>query len=525
MDDQERKILERLQREVTRRGFLRDTAAVAGSAVSLAAIGSSAFAGTPVVKKEEKGMERDTLCFLTIAQLSELLQRRAVSPVEVTQAYLERIQKLNPKLNSYLTITTERALQDAKTAETRIRKGGSMGPLDGVPLAHKDIFSTKGIKTTCASKILKDFVPDSDATVMERLQKAGAVLLGKLNMHEFATVSPSVHFGRVTNPWAADRGAGGSSSGSGAAVAAGLCAGSLGTDTAGSIRIPSAMNGTVGLKPTYGRVSLNGAFPLSQSLDHAGPITRSVKDAAILLQAVAGYDPRDALSSKAPVPDYTAKLTGDIRGLTLGVPESFFPEYTDPEVKKAFDAAVTLLSGLGARVEEVALPALDNVWVEIGMKISMPEAYVWHEPYLQKQAGDYGQYVRQYLDSGKAVTAKDYIKAQQARAQLRQDMLAAIAGVDVLLMPGQLIPTPLMTERSLTVNGKEVGLSLVIISTTGPFNITGQPALMMPCGFIASGLPFSLQIVGKPFDEATVLQVGYAYEAHTSWHERRPPVA
>ncbi len=341
-------------------------------------------------------------------------------------------------------------------------------------------------------------------------------------MNEFATISPSVYFGRVNNPWRLTHNPGGSSSGSGAAVAAGLCAGSLGTDTGGSIRIPAAFCGIVGLKATHGRISLQGVTPLSWSLDHVGPMTRTVKDAALMLQGIAGYDPDDLGSSETPVPDYTAKLHQDIKGLKLGVPRSFFPNYTDPEVKQAFAAAIKILAGLGARIEEVTLPPLENVWTQIALPILNAEANTWHEPYLQNQAEDYGPTVRKFLERGKNTSAIEYVKAQRAKARFRREVLAACAGVDALLTPGELIPPPLHEARSVAINGKEVSLMSALISATCPFNLTGQPALSIPCGFSTSGLPLALQIVGKPFDEATVLQVGYAYEAHTEWHNQRP---
>jgi aspartyl-tRNA(Asn)/glutamyl-tRNA(Gln) amidotransferase subunit A len=473
-------------------------------------------------KEEERIMNADDLCFLSIAQLSEQIQKREISPVEVTQTYLNRIHTLDAKLNSYLTVTAELALQEAQAAEAQIQKGNYFGPLHGVPLAHKDIIATKGIKTTCASKVLRDAVPDHDATTIERLRAAGSVLLGKLNMNEFATISPSEYFGRVNNPWNLAHNPGGSSSGSGAAVATGLCAGSLGTDTGGSIRIPAAFCGVVGLKATHGRISLHGVTPLAWSLDHVGPLTRTVKDAALMLQALAGYDALDVDASETPVSDYTARLTGEVKGLRLGVPTSFFPEYTDPEAKNAFAAAIKVFAALGARIEEVTLPSLENVWTQIAMPILNGEANAWHEPYLQKQAEDYGPNVRKFLERGKDALAVEYVRARRAKARFRRDMLAACAGLDVLLTPGALIPPPPHDARSVVINGKEVSLMAALISATCPFNLTGQPALTVPCGFSASGLPLALQIVGKPFDEATVLQVGHAYEAHTSWCERRP---
>ena len=468
-------------------------------------------------------MAANELCFQSISQLSERIKKREVSPVEVTQAYLNRIQEVDSKLNSYITVTADRALQEAKEAEAQISQNVHLGPLHGIPLAHKDIMATKGIKTTCGSKVLKDYVPDYDATVIERLRKAGAVLLGKLNMNEFATIVPSPFFGRVNNPWRLEHSPGGSSSGSGAAVVAGLCAGSLGTDTGGSIRIPAALCGIVGLKATHGRVSLFGVTPLAGSLDHIGPMARTVKDAVLMLQALAGYDPRDWMSSETAVSDYTAKLTGEIKGLRLGVPAHFFPEYTDPEVKNAFTAAVKVLEGLGAHIEEVKLPVLENAW-SVAQVIINGEANVWHEPYLQTQAEDYAPEVRKFLERGQPTLAMDYVKAQQTKAQLRQEMIAVFAHLDAVLTPGALIPAPPHEARSVMIAGREVRLLPALISATCPFNLTGQPALTVPCGLTASGLPLALQIIGKPFDEATVLQIGHAYEVHTSWHEKQPPM-
>jgi aspartyl-tRNA(Asn)/glutamyl-tRNA(Gln) amidotransferase subunit A len=470
-------------------------------------------------------MAANELCFLSIAQLAEQIRKGAVSPVEVTQVYLDRIQAVDAKLNSYITVTAELALQAARTAEEQIRRGSYIGPLHGVPLAHKDIIATKGIKTTCASKVLKDAVPEYDAAVIERLRTAGSLLLGKLNMNEFATITPSPYFGRVNNPWNLAHNPGGSSSGSGAAVAAGLCAGSLGTDTGGSIRIPAAFCGTVGLKATHGRISLYGVTPLSWSLDHVGPLTRTVKDAAIMLQALAGYDPRDLGSSNAPLANYVAKLTGEIKGLRLGMPTRFFLDYTDPEVKSAYAHAVKVLEELGACIIEVALPsAVEDAW-SIAQVIMNGEANVWHEPYLQTQAEDYAPQVRKFLERGKPTLATDYVKAQRAQARLRQEMQAVFSPIDALLTPGELIPPPLHDARAAVINGQEVSLMAALISATCPFNVTGQPALTVPCGCTTSGLPLALQIVGKSFDEATILQVGHAYETHTSWHQQRPPAA
>ncbi len=467
-------------------------------------------------------MATNELCFLSIAQLADQIKKRTVSPVEITQAYLDRIQTVDAKLNSYISVTAEQALQEAKLAEAQISHNAYLGPLHGVPLAHKDIIATKGTKTTCASKVLRDHVPDYDATVIERLRAAGSVLLGKLNMNEFATITPSPFFGRVNNPWNLAYNPGGSSSGSGAAVATGLCAGALGTDTGGSIRIPAAFCGIVGLKATHGRISLYGVTPLAWSLDHIGPMTKTVTDAALMLQALAGYDPHDLVSSDTPVPNYTAKLNSEIKGLRLGIPTRFFPQYTDPEVQDAFTLAVKVLESLGATIEEVTLPDLEDAW-SIAQVLINGEANVWHEPYLQTQAEDYAPQVRKFLERGTSTLATDYVRAQRTKAQLRLDMLAVFADLDALLTPGELIPPPPHEARSALIHGEEVSLMAALISATCPFNLTGQPALTVPCGFTASGLPLALQIVGKPFDEVTVLQIGQAYEKHTAWHEKQPP--
>ena len=469
-------------------------------------------------------MDTRDLCFQSISQLAELLAQGDVSPVELTQAYLDRIDQIDPQLHSFITVTAERALSEAKAAEAALRTQGPRSPLHGIPLAHKDIAATKGILTSCGSKVLRQYVPDHDATVIEHLNAAGAVLLGKLNMHEFATLVPSQHYGAVPNPWHLEHNPGGSSSGSGAAVAAGLCAGALGTDTGGSIRIPAAYCGIVGLKATHGRVSIHGVVPLAWSLDHIGPMTRTVRDAALMLQAIAGFDPRDQVSVDTPVADYTAQLTGDIRGLRLGVPTAFFPDATDPEVTQAFHAAVEVLAGLGAHIEEVTLPTMDTAW-DTAQIIINGEANAWHAPYMQTQADDYGPQVRKFLDRGASTLAADYAKALQTKWHFRQEMLAACASVDALLTPGALTPAPVLGARSITIKGREVKMLPAVVSATCPFNVTGQPALTLPCGMSTDGLPLALQIVGKPFDEVTVLRIGHAYETHTEWHTHRPPVS
>ena len=468
-------------------------------------------------------MSDDDLCYQPISELADLIARRELSPVDLTNAYLDRIERANASLNAFITVSAERAKREAQSAETEIMQHGPRSPLHGIPLAHKDIAVTKHIKTTCGSKVLENYVPDNDATVIERLHAAGALLLGKLNMHEFATLVPSPHFGPVQNPWQHGFNPGGSSSGSGAAVAAGLCAGALGTDTGGSIRIPAAYCGIVGLKATHGRISLHGVIPLAWSLDHIGPMTRTVKDTALMLQALAGYDPRDPGSQEIPVDDYITPLNGDIRGLRLGIPTHFFPDATDPEVRQAFAAAIDVLADLGASILDISTPDLASAWDTVQTIIN-GEANVWHEPYLRSRGDDYAPQVRKFLERGQPTLATDYLKAQQAKTQLRQDMLAACADVDALLTPGALtLPQPL-GARSVMIENQEIPLLRAIVSATSPFNLTGQPALTVPCGRSLSGLPIALQIVGKPFDETTVLRIGHAYETHTNWHTQFPEI-
>ncbi len=463
------------------------------------------------------------LCHQPISEQANLIARREISPVDITNAYLDRIESIDVSLNCFLTVTADRARQEAKIAEAEIARHGPRGALHGISLAHKDIAVTKGINTTCGSKVLANYIPDYDATVIERLHAAGASLLGKLNMHEFATLVPSPYFGPTQNPWQSGYNPGGSSSGSGAAVAAGLCAGALGTDTGGSIRIPAAYCGIVGLKATHGRISLHGVIPLAWSLDHIGPMTRTVKDAAIMLQALAGYDPRDPGSRDVQVDDYVTPLDGDIRGLRLGIPSHFFPDTIDPEVGQAVETAVEVLSGLGASVETVSLPDLEHAWNTVQTLIN-GEANVWHESYLKNQGEDYSPQVRTFLERGQPTLATDYIKAQQAKTQLRQEMLTACGNIDALLTPGALTPALPLGTRSVMIEDREVSLLRAIVSATSPFNLTGQPALTLPCGSSDAGLPLALQIIGKPFDEVTVLRVGHAYETHTAWHQQFPQI-
>jgi aspartyl-tRNA(Asn)/glutamyl-tRNA(Gln) amidotransferase subunit A len=468
-------------------------------------------------------MAADELTRLSIAEAGERLRRRTLSPVELTRAYLARIQAEDAAARCYITVLHDQALAAAATAEREITSGRYRGPLHGIPIALKDLVMTRGIRTTCGSRILKDWVPDTDATVAARLAEAGAILLGKLNMHEFAYGPTGVnpHYGTAANPWGRDRMPGGSSSGSGAGVAAGLCAGALGTDTGGSIRIPAALCGIVGLKQTYGLVSRAGVVPLAWSLDHIGPMTRTVTDAALMLQALAGYDPADPSTAALPVSDYRRELERDPRGLRIGVVRDVFFERLDPEVRAAVEAAAHALTGPGIRVEDVRLPRIRHAGPAT-FAIITAESMAYHEPYLKTRASEYGADVRARLLTGQFVLATQYLKAQRARQVLRADVDGVLRSVDALLMPTTPIPAPRTDEREATVDGVTDDVRAWLTRCTRPINLTGHPALSVPCGLTASGLPIGLQLVGRQFDEATLLRLGHAYEGVSPLRGRWP---
>ncbi len=468
-------------------------------------------------------MARDELTGLSIAEAGALLRRRALSPVELTQAYLDQIQEHDVDLRAYITVLEAGALATATAAEREIAGGRYRGPLHGIPVALKDLVMTRGIRTTCGSRILRDWVPDADATVAVRLSQAGAVLLGKLNMHEFAMGATAVnpHFGTPKNPWDRTRIPGGSSSGSGVAVAAGLAAGALGTDTGGSIRIPAALCGIVGLKPTYGRVSRAGVIPMAWSADHVGPMTRTVADAALVLQVLAGRDPADPSTVDLPVPDYSSAMQGDIRGIRLGLPKDFFFERLDAEVRAAVLAAARSLEGLGASIEEVPLPKISHAG-PASFAIIASEAAAYHEPYVRTRAAEYGADVRARLTAGRFVLATQYLKAQRARQVIRAEMDAALQQVDALLVPSTPMPAPLLDARELTIEGVTQEVRWWLTRLNRPMNLTGHPALSVPCGLTTGGLPIGVQLVGRHFEEATLLRIGHAYEEVSPAKGRRP---
>ena len=471
-------------------------------------------------------MDKKELPFLTASQLSNLIETKEVSPVEATEAYLDRIEEVDPKLNSYITITGEQAFESARQAEQEIAAGKHRGPLHGVPMAVKDQFNTAGVLTTGGSSILKDNVPSEDATVIAKLKEAGAVMLGKLNMSEFAMAEIYNHpYGTPRNPWDLERNPGTSSSGSGAATAAFLCSTSLGEDTGGSIRGPANFSGLVGLRPTHGRVSRYGVLGGSWSMDTVGPISRSVEDAAITIQAIAGYDAKDTYSWDVPVPDYRSALTGDIQGIKMGViQERMDSPNLDPEFRETVAKAISVIGELGASSEDVSIPLAPNAGA-LTMSILSVEWANLHRPLFEPNFDELDHNNKIRFLTGSIIPAQAYYKAQKIRAVLRQQILDALEKVDVLVLPTGPVTAP-PVESVPGIESKEHSLTGLAgrISFTGPFNLAGTPAISVPCGFSAAGMPMGLQIVGKPFDEETVLRVAHAYEQNTDWHNCRAPI-
>jgi len=459
-------------------------------------------------------MAAEELCWAGIGELGRRFRQRELSPVEYATDLLQRIERLDKTLHAYVTVTAERALADARAAEAALRRGEA-GPLAGIPIAYKDLYATRGILTTAGSALLADWVPDADSACVRRLQEAGMVMLGKVITHEFAfgIQFPGHRFPAARNPWNTDHIPGGSSSGSGAALAAGLTVGALGSDTGGSIRGPAAFCGIAGIKPTYGRVSRAGVVTLSWTLDHAGPMARTVEDCAYLLQALAGHDPADPASSREPVGDYLAGIGQGVKGLRIGVPRAYFSEGVSPEVGAAFEAALDTLRRLGAAVREVEIASIQAA--PAFMVIMLSEAYAYHERDLRERPDLYGEVMREKLLAGALFTSAEYVQAQRLRARLQADMAETLRTVDLLATPTALVPAPTFS----VVWDPDFPFAR---SNMPPFNMTGLPALALPCGFSSTGLPLSLQLAGRPFDEATVLRAGHAYEQATEWHRRRP---
>ena len=471
-------------------------------------------------------MEKSQLPFLSATELGNLIKSRQVSPVEAAEAYLERIPQVDGALNSYITVTADRAMADAHRAERQISSGNYRGPMHGIPVAVKDQFYTKGILTTGGSNILKDFVPGEDATVISKLNEAGAVLLGKLNMSEFAMGDAFHHpYGRPHNPWNLSRNPGTSSSGSGAATAAFLCATSLGEDTGGSIRGPASFCGLVGIRPSWGRVSRHGVLGASWSMDQVGPISRTVSDCAMTLGAIAGYDPKDGYTWDVPVPDYLAALDGGIQGLKVGViTERVQSDTVDPQVRDLVVQAISQLGELGASVEEIDIPLIAHS-AAISTAVTYADVSTAHREGIDQHLNDYDYNLQLRLLAGAILPAQAYQKAVRLRHMLRQQILEALEKMDVLVMPTSSIPASPIPEKA-GIASKQEFLEMLggRRSFTAPFNLASVPALSINCGFTSDNLPVGLQIAGRPFDESTVFRVAHTYEQATGWHTRRPPV-
>jgi aspartyl-tRNA(Asn)/glutamyl-tRNA(Gln) amidotransferase subunit A len=460
--------------------------------------------------------DKSQLFLLDLAEAGRLVQKKEVSPVELTQACLARIERLDPKLNSFITVMADSALEEGRRAEAEIARGEWKGPLHGIPVAVKDLAETAGVRTTAASKVLERHVPSEDAEVVRRLRSAGAVLLGKLNLHEFAYGGSGVigHFGPARNPWNTAHITGGSSSGCAAAVAAGLCYGAIGTDTAGSIRLPAAYCGIVGLKPSYGLVSTRGIVPLSWSLDHVGPMARTVTDAALLLQAIAHYDHLDFYCQKFPPVYYPSAIEEDCSALRLGTPRSFWAEL-DPEIEQAVDAAVALLSRLTAGLKEIDLSH------EADRTVVRCEPYVYHQRHLPAHENDYHPETLRRIRSGADVSVADYIHRYRELLHQRREVLHIFEQVDLVITPAVPVMPPAFAELEASPNDLRAK-ELVMLRNTRPFNVFGLPSISVPCGFSRKGLPIGMQISGAPGSEGVVMALARLYEKQADWRKRPP---
>jgi aspartyl-tRNA(Asn)/glutamyl-tRNA(Gln) amidotransferase subunit A len=447
----------------------------------------------------------------SLARLSRALRTREVSPVEMTEALLGRIGA--DETNAFITVTAERAMEDAARAEAEIGAGDYRGPLHGVPVGIKDLVYTKGVRTTMASAFFEDHVPEDDAAIARRLREAGTVLLGKTNTHEFAygPTGDRSFFGPTRNPHDPARISGGSSGGSGAAVATGLCYGAIGSDTGGSIRIPAALCGVVGMKPTFGRVGKSGVFPLAWTLDHVGPMTRTVEDNALLLSALVGHDPQDPYSADRPAEDFARDLERGLRGSAVGVPTAFYFEHVDREVEARVRESVEAFRSLGAVVREVEVP---NVWETLhAQRLTLAaEAYAVHEERLKSDPDRFDDQGLERLLQGEELRAHRYANAQRRKLRSRREFEEVLGEVDVILSPSVPIPATEIGQRQASINGHEEAVYSALTRLTGPTNMNGLPSLSVPCGTTASGLPVGLQLIGRPFDEATVYRFGHAHE-------------
>ncbi|HUJ30995.1 MAG TPA: amidase [Candidatus Acidoferrum sp.] len=463
------------------------------------------------------------LAFLSIERAATLLRRKEISPVELVDASLARIEALNPQVNAFITVVADRARREARNAEREIARGKWKGPLHGIPVSLKDNIWTRGIRTTLGSKILADFVPSEDAGVVKRLALAGAILLGKTNMHEFAygITNENPHYGPARNPWNRERITGGSSGGSAAAVASGMCFGSLGTDTGGSLRVPPALCGVVGLKPTFGLSSVAGIVPLALSLDHVGPIARSVADACIFVEAIADEYPKGM-----PRPDYRKLPRSLPKRFRVGWPEDYFFDRVDPEVRALLEGAAKVLRSLGATIAKVSMSRIGGTLAGAN-NVALAEATQYHESqgYFPPRADEYGEDVRYRLKQGGEVRAVDYLNGLAMRSEADKDFQAAFERVDVILAPSAPIPAPRIGQSDVEIAGEKETVRSALVRLNRPANFTGHPAISVPCGFTREGLPAGLQLIGPRWGEARLLAIAQAYEAATDWHNRHPELS
>ena len=471
-------------------------------------------------------MSNTELHYKPITEQAAMLRGGELSPVELTAAYLDRIADLNGELGAYITVMGEQAMSQAQQAESEMQAGEDKGALHGIPVGIKDIIYTEGVLTSGGSKVLADFVPDQDSTIVRRLDAAGAVLLGKLNLSEFAIGGTIDHpFGTPRNPWNTGHTAGGSSSGSGIATAGGLCAGALGSDTGGSVRGPAGFCGIVGLRPTYGRVTRQGVLPMCWSMDTVGPMTRTVADCALMLNAIAGRDALDATSSDASVPDYSATLDGGVSGLRIGLPTEMFEyEGLAADVRDSVMRAVSVLGEQGATAEEISLPLSANSGA-VFIGTADVDCATYHADWLRTRGDDYDWSTRTRLESASLVPAWAYLRAQRARELIRRELMAALDKYDIIILPTGPVAAPTIEASTGRPGGYYQGrLDLGRRRYTSPAALAGLPALSIPSGFSDAGLPIGMQIIGRAFDEATLFRVGQAYETATEWHTQHPAV-
>jgi aspartyl-tRNA(Asn)/glutamyl-tRNA(Gln) amidotransferase subunit A len=463
-------------------------------------------------------MTDEPLYYLGIAEAAARIENKTLTSVDLTSAVLDRIDEKDGKIRAFVTLLRNQALSDAEAADKRVQAGTYRGPLDGIPIAIKDLYDTAGVRTTSCSKVRENFVPDQDATTVAKLRAAGAVILGKVATHEFAFGFDAPPAG---NPWNTDHTPSGSSGGSGAALAAGFCLGATGSDTGGSIRAPAAACGISGIKPSYGRASKHGVAVLSWSLDHTGPMTRSARDLALMLNVMAGPDPLDPTTIDVPVPDYSAALNGDITGVRVGVPRNYFFEQVNPAVEENVKAAINQLEAQGARLVDVPIGGLENL-VENFLSIVQSEAATYHLETFKNDPSAYNDDVRFLLEQGQLILATTYVNALRSRAAIRDSFRKAFTDIDVMVTPGLPVTAPRKDQETYSWPDEEELVFRAHARFNCPFNLSGLPGATVPCGFAPDGLPVGIQIVGKPFEEGMVLRVADAYQQATDWHKRRP---